>query len=52
MSQFLLKQQTLTDIADAIRSKSGSSDLIAIEDLDDAIKSLSGSGSRSSIGSV
>jgi hypothetical protein len=37
-----LRQKTIVDIADAIRNKIGSSELIKIEDLDDAIKSISG----------
>ena len=44
---FLLKQQTITDIADAIRDKKGTTNAIAIEDLDDEIKSISaGQGGR------
>jgi hypothetical protein len=37
-----LRQKTIVDIADAIRNKTGSSELIKIEDLDDAIKRISG----------
>ena len=43
MSKLTLNKQTLVDIADAVREKTGSEDLIAVEDLDDAVKSISGS---------
>lgn len=36
----ILKKQTLVNIADAIRAKTGSAELIAIEDLDDAVANL------------
>jgi hypothetical protein len=42
--KLILKKQTLVNIADAVRAKTGSTDLIRIEDLDDAIKNISGSG--------
>lgn len=42
MSKLILNKQTLADIADAVREKTGSEDLIAIEDLDDAVKHISG----------
>jgi hypothetical protein len=35
-----LRQKTIVDIADAIRNKTGSSELIKIEDLDDAIAAI------------
>jgi hypothetical protein len=44
MSKLTLNKQTLVDIADAVREKTGSEDLIAIEDLDDAVKNISGGG--------
>ena len=37
-----IRKSTLEDIANAVRDKNGSSDLIAINNLDDAVKSLSG----------
>jgi hypothetical protein len=39
-----IKKSTLVDIADQIRAKTGSADLIAIEDLDDAVANLQGGG--------
>ena len=39
-----LNQQTLVDIADAVREKTGNEDLITIGDLDDAVRGISGGG--------
>lgn len=44
MSKILtLQKQTLVDIADAVREKTGNEELIAVEDLDDAVRGISGS---------
>jgi hypothetical protein len=40
----ILKKQTLIDIADAIRAKTGSSDKIKVKDLDEAVSAIAGSG--------
>lgn len=44
-----IKKSTLVDIANEVRAKTGSTDLIKIADLDDAIKNISGSGSGGGI---
>ena len=41
---YRIKRSTLVDIANAIREKTGKTDLIKVSDLDDAVKELSGSG--------
>lgn len=40
-----IKKSTLADIANKVRAKTGSTDLIAIEDLDDAVAAISSGGS-------
>jgi hypothetical protein len=42
--KLILKKQTLVNIADAVRAKTGSTDLIRIEDLDDAVTAISDGG--------
>lgn len=39
-----IKKSTLVDIANQVRAKTGSTDLIKVADLDDAVKELSGGG--------
>lgn len=39
-----IKKSTLVDIANEVRAKTGSTDLIKVADLDDAVKELSGGG--------
>lgn len=39
-----IKKSTLEDIADQVRAKTGSTELIKVADLDDAVKELSGGG--------
>lgn len=41
----ILKKQTLVNIADAVRAKTGSVELIAIEDLDNAVAAIPSGGS-------
>ena len=45
MADYLIHDSTLEDIADAIRSKTGGSSLIAPEDMPSEIESISGGGS-------
>jgi hypothetical protein len=40
----IIKKSTLVDIANEVRAKIGSTDLIAIKDLDDAIAAISSGG--------
>lgn len=42
--EYKIKRSTLVDIANAIREKTGKTDLIKVSDLDDAIKELSAGG--------
>jgi hypothetical protein len=44
MKRLILDKQTLIDIANAVRNKTGSDDLVAIEDLDDAVAAIPSSG--------
>lgn len=44
MSKWLINQSTLTDIADAIRTKKGTSETIAVSEMADEIASISGGG--------
>lgn len=43
--RLILKEQTLIDIANAIRTKTGTNELIKIQNLDDAIALIQGGGS-------
>ena len=49
MSEYLIKGDTLTGIADAIRSKTGTSDSIVVSDMATLIESIEGGGGSFSI---
>lgn len=44
MSKYVIDEQTLTDIADAVRTKSGSTAVIQVSDLDEAIMDIPSAG--------
>jgi hypothetical protein len=46
---FILKEQTLIDIANAIRTKTGTNELIKIQNLDDAIAVIQGGGGNDDV---
>lgn len=52
MSEYLIQSETLEDIADAIRSKTGGSALIAPEDMADEIESIQTGGMTTHTGEV
>ena len=47
MSAYIIQEKTLTDIADAVREKSGTSDLILVGDLPAAISNIQTGGGDS-----